>query len=80
MANYIGNMGGEIFCVGDEVQDKRARFFIGKINESCGLCSIDKTRPFTRLIADNEPFARAIDQGNYATNYASLTHVESSHA
>ena len=78
--SYVGNMGGEIFCVGDEVQDNRVRFFIGAINESSGLCFIDKSRQFTRLIADGEPFSRCIDQGNYATNYAALTHIKAHNA
>ena len=75
MIDNIRDMTGLSFSVGDEVHDDRARFFIGAINESCGLCILDKTKPFTRLIKDGEPFSRCIDQGNYAVNYAALTHV-----
>ena len=80
VVDHIRTMDGRVFAVGDEVQDKRARFFIGKINDSCGLCFIDKEKPFTRLIEDGQPFSRSIDHGNYGVTYELLQHVEENNA
>jgi hypothetical protein len=80
IVDHIRKMDGRIFFKGDEVQDERARFFIGLINDSGGLCFIDKSKPFKRLVGDNEPFAKAIDQGNYGAAYTSLKHVENKDA
>ena len=77
--NYIthrdirGNTIKEI-GIGCEVENDDARFFVGSINDSRDLCSIDKTKPFT-LKNKNSPMARCIEQGNYSASAETLSVV-----
>ena len=70
---HIHNMSrNQHLTIGDEVQDKTVRFFIGAINDSHELCSIDKSKPWT-LLDERDPMAACIRQGNYAVTASKLT-------
>jgi len=72
MTDFIRIYGTDIsISVGDEVENSSARFFVGSINESHNLCSIDKTKPFT-LKDPNDQMAACIRQGNYSANAITL--------
>jgi hypothetical protein len=63
--------GNTIVKVGDEVKNSDAQFFVGAINESQQLCSIDKGKPWS-LLNEGHPMAAAIKQGNYAASAQTL--------
>jgi hypothetical protein len=58
---------GMHISVGMEVEDDNVRFFVGAINDSQNLCSIDKTRPWT-VKTTTDPMRKCMEQGNYAAN------------
>ena len=70
---YLQNLhtGETIVRVGDEVEDDNVRFFVGAINDSHNLCSIDKTKPWTVKTAA-DPMRKCMEQGNYSVNAALL--------
>lgn len=69
---YLQNPTGEtVVKVGDEVEDANVRFFVGAINDSHNLCSIDKTKPWT-VKTTTDPMRKCMEQGNYAVNAALL--------
>jgi len=70
---YLQNLhtGETIVRVGDEVEDDSVRFFVGAINDSHNLCSIDKTKPWT-VKTTTDPMRKCMEQGNYAVNAALL--------
>jgi len=63
------------FNIGDEVENADVRFYIGAINDSHQLCSIDKSQPWT-LKDPTSKMASCIAQGFYAANAVTLTHCE----
>ena len=72
---YLQNERGNILVsVGDQVENEDARFFVGMINESQCLCSIDKSKKF-ELLNEKSPLANCIKQGNYAASIYSLRRV-----
>jgi hypothetical protein len=76
MTNHlINNRGDLIVCVGDEVENGDARFFVGAINESQQLCTLDKSKPFT-LKNEASSMANCIRQGNYAASARTLRKLE----
>ena len=70
---YLQNpqTGETIVRVGDEVEDANVRFFVGAINDSHNLCSIDKTKPWT-VKTTTDPMRKCMEQGNYSVNAALL--------
>ena len=74
MKTHLRDLTGNSIKVGDEVQNDHARFFIGAINES-GLCSIDKSKPFSLLDPDHK-IGRCIEQGNYSVNCGGMIKVK----
>lgn len=66
---------GKSFQVGDEVQNNEARFFIGAINDSHGLCAIDLSKPFS-LLDPASKMAPCIRQGLYSANMHTLNLTE----
>lgn len=80
MTTHLINERGEIqFRVGDHVENSEARFFIGAINESQRLCSIDKTRPFELLNPDSK-MQRCIKYGNYSASAETLAVIDTGKA
>lgn len=78
MTNHlINNRGKLIVCVGDEVENDDARFFVGAINESQQLCTIDASKPFT-LKNEASPMATCIRQGKYSASAKTLRKWEES--
>jgi hypothetical protein len=70
--NSVSEMSsGMHFSVGMEVEDDNVRFFVGAINDSHNLCSIDKTKPWTVKTTTN-PMRKCMEQGNYSVNAALL--------
>lgn len=59
------------FAVGDEVETADVRFFIGAINDSHGLCAIDKSKPWT-VKTTTSPMRKCMEQGNYSVNFHQL--------
>lgn len=79
--HLIDNRGNLIVRTGDEVENNDARFFVGAINESQRLCTLDKAQPWT-LKNEASPMATCIRQGNYsasATTLRNLSNVKRSH-
>ena len=70
---YLQNLhtGETIVRVGDVVEDDNVRFFVGAINDSHNLCSIDKTKPWT-VKTTTDPMRKCMEQGNYSVNAALL--------
>ncbi len=64
--------GRTIVKVGDLVECKDARFFVGSINDSQSLCILDKSKPW-ELLNENSSMAACIKQGNYAASLSVLT-------
>jgi len=76
MVNSISCMSsGKAFAVGDEVESADVRFFIGAINDSHGLCAIDKSKPWTVKTTTN-PMRKCMEQGNYSVNFHQLEAVK----
>ena len=72
MKDFIRIYGTDIaISVGDEVENNSARFFVGAINDSHNLCSIDKSKPFT-LKDPKDPMADCIRRGSYSANAITL--------
>jgi hypothetical protein len=71
-SHIIDNKGNLIVKVGDRVENKTARFYIGAINESQELCLIDKDRPW-ELLDPSDPMAKCVEQGNYAATARTLS-------
>lgn len=70
--NFVSEMSsGMHISVGIEVEDDNVRFFVGAINDSNNLCSIDKTKPWTVKTA-TDPMRKCMGQGNYSVNAALL--------
>ena len=70
--NSVNEMSsGMHVSVGMEVEDDNVRFFVGAINDSHNLCSIDKTKPWT-VKTKTDPMRRCMEQGNYSVNAALL--------
>jgi len=65
--HLIDHHGGTRVRIGDEVENADARFFVGAINESQRLCTLDKSKPWT-LKNEGSPMAACIRQGNYASS------------
>lgn len=62
MTNHlIDYEGNRIVVIGDEVENDDVRFFVGAINESHSLCTLDKSRAWT-LKNVNHPMAACIRQ------------------
>lgn len=75
MIDHLLDEHGELIVqVGDEVENSDARFFVGTINQSQRLCSIDKSRPYS-LLNDASPMAPCIRQGNYSASASTLRRV-----
>ncbi len=70
---YLQNpqTGETIVSVGDEVENSDVRFFVGAINDSHNLCSIDKTKPWT-VKTTTDPMRKCMESGNYSVNAALL--------
>ena len=66
----IDERGNVLIVIGDEVENMDARFFVGAINTSQELCSIDKTKPFSAL--GDSPLRNCIEQGNYSASAKTL--------
>lgn len=66
---------GKSFAIGDEVESADVRFFIGAINDSHGLCAIDKFKAWTVKTTTN-PMQKCIEQGNYSVNFHQLELVK----
>jgi len=49
--------GHNLVEVGDYVECKDARFFVGAINESQSLCILDKSKPW-ELLNENSPYGK----------------------
>lgn len=69
--NFTRQMGGMEIRVGMEVENDDVRFFVGSINDSHNLCSIDKEKPWT-VKATTHPMRKCMEQGNYSVNAALL--------
>ena len=70
--NFVSEMSsGMSISVGMEVENDNVRFFVGAINDSHNLCSIDKTKPWT-VKTTTDPMRKCMEQGNYAVNAALL--------
>lgn len=67
----IDAFGNSMVSVGDHVESDDAIFFVGGISDG-GLCSIDKTKPFS---AKSGPMSKCVTQGNYAAKAAALSFV-----
>lgn len=75
MVNHlIDNEGRVILRVGDEVRNSDCKFFIGEINESQKLCSIDKSKPWA-LLNDKSTMAKCILHGDYSASAETLSVV-----
>lgn len=72
--HLIDHRGKLIVRTGDEVENDDARFFVGAINESQQLCSLDKSKPWT-LKNEASPMAACIRQGNYSASAATLRNL-----
>lgn len=68
---------GMCISVGMEVEDDNVRFFVGVINDSHNLCSIDKTKPWV-VKTTTDPMRKCMEQGNYSVNAALLRVVSDS--
>ncbi len=66
---------GMHISIGMEVEDDKVRFFVGAINDSHNLCSIDKTKPWT-VKTTTDPMRKCMEQGNYSVNAALLRVVQ----
>lgn len=72
MTNHlIDHRGNRIVRIGDEVENDDARFFVGAINESQRLCTLDKSKPWT-LKNEGSHMAACIRQGNYSASILCL--------
>ena len=70
--NSVSEMSsGMSISVGMEVENDNVRFFVGAINDSHNLCSIDKTKTWT-VKTTTDPMRKCMEQGNYAVNAALL--------
>ena len=66
--NCIQNMSlNQHIGIGTEVENDDIRFFVGAINDSHNLCSIDKTKPWT-VKTTTSPMRKCMESGNYAVN------------
>lgn len=74
--HLIDEHGKTLVQLGDEVENNDASFFVGSINESQSLCSIDKSKPFI-LKNKDIPMAECIKQGNYSASIDTLRVIES---
>ena len=63
--------------IGDEVENNDARFYVGAINESQRLCTLDKSKPWT-LKNEGSPMAGCIQQGNYSASMDVLVNLSNS--
>lgn len=72
--HLIDPKGNLIVKVGDEVENDDARFFVGAINESQKLCTLDKSKPWT-LKNEKSPMAACIRQGNYSASAVTLNNL-----
>lgn len=72
--HLLDHQGNRIVCTGDEVENDDARFFVGAINESQRLCSLDKSKPWTLKNAAS-PMAACIRQGNYSASVQTLRNL-----
>lgn len=72
LVNSVSEMStGKQISVGMEVEDDNVRFFVGSINDSHNLCSIDKTKSWT-VKTTTDPMRKCMEQGNYSVNAALL--------
>lgn len=69
--HLINNQGDLIVRVGDEVENNDVRFFVGAINDSQLLCTLDKSKPWT-LKNETSPMANCIRKGNYSASARTL--------
>lgn len=75
MVDYlIDHRGNLIVQIGDEVENDDVRFFVGSINESQQLCSLDKSKPWT-LKNEVSQMAACIRQGNYSASAQTLRNL-----
>lgn len=77
--HLLDNRGNRIVCVGDEVENDAARFFVGEINESQQLCKLDKSKSWT-LKNEASPMAACVRQGNYSASAVTLRVLSNSQA
>lgn len=79
--DLIDHQGTLLVKIGDEVENNDARFYVGAINESQRLCTLDKSKPWT-LKNEGSPMARCIQQGNYSASMdvlVNLSNIDMNH-
>ena len=72
LTDHRGNV---IVRIGNEVENNDVRFFVGAVNESQRLCTLDKSKPWTLKNAES-PMAECIRQGSYSASTENLWIVE----
>jgi hypothetical protein len=72
--HLLDHRGNCIVRTGDEVANNDARFFVGAINESQRLCTLDRSKPWT-LKNEASPIAACIRQGSYSASADTLRNL-----